>query len=119
MHIHTEQIFTVYQCWQLESIQESTTTGRGTTVAIVNAGIDPSHPAFDGKNPTLKDFSPQTGSFFHTEAHYDGTLCAGIACGKKFQYPPEVPNHGQSPTFPSGVAPDADGVMCKFTMQAW
>ena len=106
---NAEQIFTVYQYWQLESIHESTTTGRGTTVAIVDTGIDPSHPAFDDKNITFKDFSPQPGTFYHTEADHHGTLCAGIACGKKFHYP----NHGQSPTFPSGVAPDADLVICK------
>ena len=92
--------FTAYSYWKLESVHKNGCIGAGATVAIVDSGIDPSHPAFYNKGNIayFRDFSgdenlsPAAGRLSH------GTLCAGIACGN---YDPQYPE------CPRGVAPGA------------
>ena len=57
-------------------------TGQGVTVAILDTGIDESHPAFQGKTIVKKDF---TGDGKNEQDVADnvghGTHCAGTICG--------------------------------------
>ena len=102
--------FTPHNYWQLDEIHHFY-TGQGMTLAVIDTGIDPSHPAFETFNTEFKDFSGDIGK---TESDDHGTLCAGIACGKSFEYlvPPQFSIWG---TFPPGVAPKSRLVVCKVT----
>ena len=57
-------------------------TGQGVTVAVLDTGIDATHPAFKGKQLAMRDF---TGEGVTTEDVSDhdghGTHCAGTICG--------------------------------------
>ena len=56
----------------------STCTGAGVTVAVLDTGIDSTHPAFAGVNLVTKDFS---GSGIH-DVNGHGTHCAGTIFGR-------------------------------------
>lgn len=53
-------------------------TGTGARVALLDTGIDPKHPAFDGVNPTMRDFAG-TGA---EDANGHGTHLAGTILGR-------------------------------------
>ena len=104
--------FTAYKYWNLEKIHKNGFTGKGVTVAIVDSGISP-HYAF-GSSLIAHDF---TDDVINIDMVGHGTVCAGILCGKSFQYYPDPKNESDSKIsiFPSGVAPDANLVVCKVT----
>ena len=117
IQIASDFSFTPYDYWQLDIIHQFY-TGQGMTLAVVDTGIDLSHPAFNIEvqdisafNIEFKDF---TGDLLKTDSDDHGTLCAGIACGKSFKYldPPEF---NIWKTFPQGVAPKSTLVVCKVT----
>ena len=101
--------FTPYSYWQLDKIHQIS-TGRGMTLAVVDSGIEASHPAFGN----IIEFQDFTGDIFKTESCDHGTLCAGIACGKSFKYY-LYPNKEEKDRddFPPGVAPNTNLVICK------
>jgi subtilisin family serine protease len=56
---------------------DSPFTGAGVTVAILDTGIDASHPAFAGKNVVQKDFTGEGDG----DGNGHGTHCAGTVFG--------------------------------------
>ena len=107
--------FTAYKYWNLEKIHSKGFTGKGVTVAIVDSGISP-HYAF-GNTSKAYNF---TGDVINIDMVGHGTICAGILCGKPFDYYPDPQNElvSEINIFPSGVAPDANLVVCKVTSGA-
>lgn len=66
--------------WGLDTVKatSSSLTGSGTCVAVLDTGIDGSHPAFAGLNPEQRDFTG-TGN---GDRHGHGTHCAGTIFGR-------------------------------------
>jgi subtilisin family serine protease len=66
--------------WNLSQIEveKSSYDGRGTTVAVLDTGIDAAHPAFQGVHLEQKDFSGSGNG----DRHGHGTHCAGIILGR-------------------------------------
>ncbi|RYD68504.1 MAG: peptidase S8, partial [Verrucomicrobiaceae bacterium] len=66
--------------WGIQAVKadSSSYTGAGITVAVLDTGIDASHPAFAGMNIVEKDFTC-TGN---GDWHGHGTHCAGTIFGK-------------------------------------
>ncbi len=106
--------FTAYSYWQLKKIHNRIdgSTGAGTTVAVIDSGIDPSHPAFNLKfNEELCNFQNLTDdAVLYNAANSHGTLCAGIAAGSGFSYMTAME---QNIAFPPGVAPSAQLMIYK------
>ena len=100
--------FTAYSYWQLDKVHRYH-TGKETTIAIIDGGIDASHPAFNRGNILyFKDYSGNIN--LNPAAISHGTLCAGIAGGDKFQYTDPQSEQPLNPVeclCPPGVAPDA------------
>ncbi len=108
----TVEPFTAYSYWQLEKIHRRElwpSTGVGTTVAIVDSGIEPSHPAFNLKIGADNYFNLSGDMSVDPTASSHGTLCAGIAAGSEFGYGNDSLNQNISNVvrFSPGVAPDA------------
>jgi subtilisin family serine protease len=68
------------EAWGLEAIGATTTllTGAGASVAVLDTGVDASHPAFAGVTVTAKDFTG-TGDM---DADGHGTHCAATILGR-------------------------------------
>ncbi|MBA6115779.1 MULTISPECIES: S8 family peptidase [Pseudomonas] len=66
--------------WGIESVQadQSPYTGAGVTVAVLDTGIDRSHPAFAGMNVIESDFTGEGNG--DLDGH--GTHCAGTIFGQ-------------------------------------
>jgi subtilisin family serine protease len=66
--------------WGVDAINAagSTYTGAGVKVAIIDSGIDVAHPAFNGVNLVVRDF---TGTGDH-DVNGHGTHCAGTFFGR-------------------------------------
>ncbi len=66
--------------WGLDAIGAKTSsfTGRGVTVAVLDTGIDASHPAFEGVDIEQRDFSGDGDG--DRQGH--GTHCAGTIFGR-------------------------------------
>lgn len=69
--------------WGLLStrVTSSRFSGRGVRVAIIDTGLDVSHPDFRGRNITRALFAPPGTGLEPTNSH--GTHCAGTACGAR------------------------------------
>ena len=116
--IDTGDPFTAYSYWQLEKIHRiEGCTGAGTTVAIIDSGIDPSHPAFILKfNEGLDNYQNLTDdAVLYNAANSHGTLCAGIAAGSGFSYMAfnDSSEFAMEQLFPPGVAPAAQLMIYK------
>ena len=104
------QIFTAYNYWQIDQIHAQDITGKGVTVAVVDSGIDSSHPTFANKCFGPFNFQDFTNASNSNDTIGHGTMCAGIICGNSFKYSknPNEYNDGELlETFPPGIAPDA------------
>jgi subtilisin family serine protease len=66
--------------WGVDAVQatRSTKDGTGVVVAVLDTGIDASHPAFAGVNLVQKDFSGSGNG----DANGHGTHCAGTIFGR-------------------------------------
>jgi subtilisin family serine protease len=66
--------------WGLEAVKapQSRFTGAGVTVAVLDTGIDPAHPAFAGVDLVQENFTDDTAN--DTDGH--GTHCAGTVFGR-------------------------------------
>ena len=105
--------FTAYNFWQIDQIHAQNITGENVTVAVVDSGIDSSHPAFTSKIINSEDYT-NTSNTNDEIGH--GTMCAGIICGNSFKYSknPNEYNEGESlETFPPGIAPNANLLVYK------
>ena len=108
-------IFTAYDFWDISHIHEMGITGKGITVAVVDSGLDYSHPAFSLKENI--EFKDCTGSFLGTnDTNGHGTMCAGIICGDAFEYsknPDSYTENDKPSTFPPGIAHKVNLVVYK------
>jgi subtilisin family serine protease len=69
--------------WGIKAVGASTSpfTGKGVTVAVLDTGIDKSHPAFSGVEIIGRNFTTGTAEDFNdTNSH--GTHCAGTIFGR-------------------------------------
>jgi subtilisin family serine protease len=68
------------QTWGIEAIRasESQYDGTGITVAVLDTGIDPNHPAFAGVRLVQQNFTTEDGN----DLHGHGTHCAGTIFGQ-------------------------------------
>jgi subtilisin family serine protease len=66
--------------WGIEAVRatESSYTGRGALVAVLDTGIDANHPAFAGVNIVQQDFTDDGNG----DVHGHGTHCAGTIVGR-------------------------------------
>ena len=117
--IDTNDPFTAYSYWQLKKIHKiNGSTGAGTTVAIIDSGIDPFHPAFNSKfNKESDNIQNLTDDgCLYNVANSHGTLCAGIAAGSGFSCMAINDSEfamEQNIAFPPGVAPAAQLMIYK------
>jgi subtilisin len=83
---------TAFVTWGVQATRASASryTGRGIRIAILDTGIDVSHPDFAGRRIECKSFIP--GRVAVTDASGHGTLCAGIAAGP--EQPRDAPRYG-------------------------
>lgn len=67
-------------CWGVSSVGADTTAldGSGVTAAVLDTGIDPNHPAFDGVELIRRNFTAEADD----DLHGHGTHCAGTIFGR-------------------------------------
>lgn len=71
--------------WGVQAVGADTSpqTGKGVTVAVLDTGIDPAHPAFDGVTLVRRDFTLDDGDVDGgVDAEGHGTHCAGTIFGR-------------------------------------
>lgn len=68
------------KAWGIDAVRasESPFDGSGVTVAVLDTGIDPNHPAFKGVKLVQKNFTTETDN----DTHGHGTHCAGTIFGQ-------------------------------------
>ncbi|MDF0590825.1 S8 family peptidase [Candidatus Methanocrinis natronophilus] len=68
------------KAWGIDAVRasESPFDGTGITVAVLDTGIDPNHPAFKDVNLVQQNFTTEDGN----DLHGHGTHCAGTIFGQ-------------------------------------
>ena len=102
-------VFTAYDYWNIGQIHSQGIKGEGVTVAVVDSGVDSSHPAFQRKSI---DYGPVMVSLNTIDYNGHGTMCAGILCGESFHFSVNTTKEDMK-VFPPGIAPDATLVVYK------
>jgi subtilisin family serine protease len=71
---------TATKAWGIDAVRasESPYDRTGVTVAVLDTGIDPNHPAFKGVKLVQKNFTTETDN----DTHGHGTHCAGTIFGQ-------------------------------------
>jgi len=71
---------TATKSWGIDAVRasESPFDGTDVTVAVLDTGIDPNHPAFKGMKLVQKNFTTETDN----DIHGHGTHCAGTIFGQ-------------------------------------
>ncbi|AKB49990.1 putative subtilisin [Methanosarcina barkeri str. Wiesmoor] len=71
---------TATKSWGIDAVRasESPFDGTGVTVAVLDTGIDPNHPAFKGMKLVQKNFTTEIDN----DIHGHGTHCAGTIFGQ-------------------------------------
>ena len=108
----------VSEVWNLERLHSDGVDGSGTTIAVLDSGINFAHPAFKEKILAIKNFVPEDIDNIDCAVDSDGhgTLCAGIAAGNSFYCPINISDPSSACIkIPPGVAPGANLVICKVT----
>ena len=104
------------EVWDLQRLHERGVDGCGTTIAVLDSGINFSSPAFKNRVIAVKNFVADSIDDFDCVVDSDGhgSLCAGIAAGASF-YCPINQGDPLSPcvNIPPGVAPGAKLIICK------
>ena len=87
--------------WGLQAtrVLSSPYRGRGIRIAILDTGLDLTHPDFAGRAVVSKSFA---GELPVADGNGHGTLCAGIACGP--QQPAQAPRYGVAPAVDLHIA---------------
>lgn len=83
-------------------------TGKGCTVAVLDTGVDPTHPMLDGKVKKSLSFVPEEPGF---DGQGHGTHVASTIAGSTVEYNGKV-KELQGKTL-QGMAPDADLISIK------
>ena len=102
--------------WNLDRLHAEGCDGTGTTIAVIDSGINYTHPAFKDRVVAVRNFVPEEiddiDCVIDSDGH--GTHCTGIAAGSAF-YCPLNASKPDSPcvVIPPGVAPGAKLVICK------
>lgn len=98
------------QHWKLDTM--GLLTGEGTILAILDTGVHSNHLAFRAQNKIIrwKNFLPDQQDDNVTDSDGHGTHCAGIAAGIACDL---VDSSAKVVTFPGGVAPDTQLVICR------
>ena len=67
--------------WGIKAVGADTSpfSGQGVTVAVLDTGIDPGHPAFQGVTLNRKNFTSESDD----DVHGHGTHCAGTILGAR------------------------------------
>lgn len=92
------------------SVWKSGNTGEGVTIAIIDTGIDGSHPAFGDRIVAFADFVYGDNSSAYDD-HGHGTHCAGTAAGGTVAIDGYYSDEGYEVAL--GVAPGADLIGAK------
>ena len=107
-------VITAHNYWDIGQFHSQNITGQDITVAVVDTGLDYSHPALClKKNIELNNLTDSIDSY---DNNGHSTACASIICGKSFPYSknPAVYVEGeQQEKFPPGIAPDANLIVYK------
>ena len=90
------------------SVWKNGTTGEGVTIAIIDTGIDGSHPAFGDRITKFADFINGDNSSAYDD-HGHGTHCAGTAAGGTVT----IDRYGDKYDVALGVAPGANLIGAK------
>jgi subtilisin family serine protease len=71
---------TATKSWGIDAVRasESPFDGKDVTVAVLDTGIDPNHPAFKGVKQVQKNFTTEADN----DTHGHGTHCAGTIFGQ-------------------------------------
>ena len=111
--------------WELERFRHNGLTGKGTVIAILDTGIDTTHPAFSTGDQSIMPY-PQGPKILHsysknfasdepedniTDTDGHGTYCAGIAAGFQFTYSKK--NDPSDSRIFTGVAPYSQLIVCR------
>lgn len=79
--------------WGIDAVKatQSPFDGSGITVAVLDTGIDPSHPAFANVQIEQRNFTTETANDLHGHGtHCAGTIFGGAIDGKRIGVAPKV-----------------------------